>query len=270
MEKLIITVAPTGNVPTLAKAPHLPLSPAEIAEDIFLCYQGGAAITHIHARGEDGLPTTDPEIFGEIAERVKEKCDIIIQFSTGARAGEGAADRGSCIDKKPEMASLASGSSNFADSVNYNPPDLIKDLALRMNKLGVKPEIEVFDLSALDNAKCLVEKGLLQPPLHINLVLGVPGSIQGTPRNLFFLLENLPPGSTWTVTSIGKSHRQLSALAIILGGHVRTGLEDIMQLEKDQPVSNPQLVRRLAGIAKAYARGLATPDEARKILGLKK
>ena len=268
MEKLIITVAPTGNVPTIEKAPHVPLSPAQIAEDIFLCWQAGAAIAHIHARDKDGKPTADPEIFSEIAERVKEKCDIIIQFSTGARAGKSAAERGACIDHQPEMASLTTGSSNFADSVNYNPPELIKELALRMKKQGVKPEIEVFDLSALEYAKDLTGKGILESPLHINLVLGVPGSLAGTPRNLFFLLENLSPGSTWSVTSIGKFHVQLSALAIILGGHVRTGLEDVLELEKGQPISNFQLVNRLAGIAKAYGREIATPTEARKILGL--
>lgn len=269
MGKLIITVAPTGNVPTVEKVPSLPLSPAEIAEDIFSCYQAGAAIAHIHARGQDGLPTADPEIFSEIAERVKEKCDIIIQFSTGARAGKSAAERGACIDKNPEMASLTTGSSNFADSVNYNSPELIKELALRMKQQGVKPEIEVFDLSALEYANHLVKQGLLQAPLHINLVLGVPGSISGTPRNLFFLLENLPPASTWTVTSIGKSHNQLSALAIVLGGHVRTGLEDVIELEKGQPISNPQLVNRLTDIARVYDRDMATPKEARKLLGLK-
>ena len=268
MEKLIITVAPTGNVPTIDKTPHVPLSPAEIAEDIFLCWQAGAAIAHIHARDEDGKPTADPEVFSEVAKRVKEKCDIIIQFSTGARAGKNAAERGVCIDKKPEMASLTTGSSNFADSVNYNPPELIKELALRMKKQGVKPEIEVFDLSALEYAKDLTGKGILETPLHINLVLGVPGSLAGTPRNLFFLLENLPDASTWSVTSIGRTHAQLSALAIVLGGHVRTGLEDVIELEKGQPISNLQLVSRLVNIAMAYGREIATPNEARKLIGL--
>lgn len=269
MEKLIITVAPTGNVPTIDQTPHLPVSPAEIAEDIFSCWQAGASIAHIHARDADGKPTADPEIFSEIAKKVKAKCDIIIQFSTGARAGKSAAERGACIDHQPEMASLTTGSSNFADSVNYNPPELIKELALRMKKQGVKPEIEVFDLSALENAKYLTRKGILETPLHINLVLGVPGSLAGAPRNLFFLLENLPSASTWSLTSIGRSHAQLSALAIVLSGHVRTGLEDVMELEKGQPISNLQLVNRLANIARAYGREIATPTEARKILDLK-
>lgn len=268
MEKLIITVAPTGNVPTRKSDPSLPLTPDEIAEDVYRCYQAGAAIVHIHARDENGKPTADPQVFKVIMEKVKLKCDIVIQLSTGARAGKDAAERGACIDLKPEMASLATGSSNFARSVNYNPPGLIKDLAQRMAKNGVKPEIEIFDLSALEYAVFLTEKGLLKPPLHINLVLDVPGSLRGTARNLFFLVESLPAGCTWSVTSIGKSHRQLSALALILGGHVRTGIEDGPDLGDGKPVSNVELVERIARLASVYGRSLAAPAEARSILGL--
>ena len=268
MEKLIITVAPTGNVPTRVTSPFLPLTPDEIANDIYRCYQAGAAIAHIHARDRDGKPTADPQIFKSIMEKVKKRCDIIIQLSTGARAGRDAAERGACIDLKPDMASLTTGSSNFARSVNYNPPELIKELARRMLENRVKPEIEVFDLSALEYALYLSEKGLLKPPLHINLVLGVPGSLQGTPCNLFFLVDNLPEGCTWSVTSIGKSHRQLSALALVLGGHVRTGIEDGPVMGEDKPLSNIELVQRIADLAFSYGRELASPAEARSILSL--
>lgn len=268
MEKLIITVAPTGNVPDRKTSPALPVTPDEIAEDIYRCYRAGAAIAHIHARDENGKPTADPQVFKVIMEKVKQKCDIIIQFSTGARGGGGAEERGACIALKPEMASLATGSSNFARSVNYNPPDLIKDLIRRMLRYGVKPEIEAFDLSALEYASYLMKKGLLKAPLHVNLVLNVPGSLQGTPRNLFFLMESIPAGCTWSVTSIGKSHRQLSALALVLGGHVRTGIEDGHDLEAGKPATNAELVQRIAVLARAYERDLADPAEARSILGL--
>lgn len=268
MEKLIITVAPTGNVPTRDKSPYVPLTPDEIAEDVYLSYRAGAAVAHLHARDRNGLPTADPVVFEEIVARVRAKCDIIIQLSTGARAGKTAAERGACIDLGPEMASLTTGSSNFARSVNYNPPELIKELAGRMVEKGVKPEIEVFDLSALEYALFLVGKGLLKEPLHINLVLNVPGSLQGNPRNLFYLIESLPADCTWSVTSIGKSHRQLSALAIILGGHVRTGLEDLLWLEEGKLISNSELVARLADLASLYGRKTATPAEARKMLNL--
>lgn len=269
MDKVIITVAPTGNVPTRETCSDLPVTPAEIAEDVYRCYIAGASVAHIHARDKDGKPTADANAFKPIIDKIREKCDIIIQLSTGARAGKSAAERGACILLKPEMASLSTGSSNFSRTVNYNPPGLIKELAGRMFELGVKPEIEVFDISALEYAVYLAEKGLIKQPMHINLVFGVPGSMGGIPRNLFFLLESLPAGCTWSVTSIGKSHRQLSALAIVLGGHVRTGLEDLLELEQGCPVSNLQLVERVAALGRAYGREPATAAEARKILGLK-
>jgi 3-keto-5-aminohexanoate cleavage enzyme len=269
MDKVIITVAPTGNVPTRETCPNLPVTPAEIAEDVYRCYLAGASVAHIHARDEEGKPTADPGTFKPIIDKIREKCDVIIQLSTGARAGKNAAERGACILLEPEMASLSTGSSNFSRSVNYNPPGLIKELAERMAELSVKPEIEVFDISALEYALYLAEQGLLKQPLHINLVFGVPGSMSGLPRNLFFLVESLPANCTWSVTSIGKSHRQLSALALVLGGHVRTGLEDLLELEEGCPVSNLQLVERAAALARAYGREPATATEARLMLGLK-
>lgn len=268
MEKLIITVAPTGNVPTRQTNPHLPLTPDEIAADVFRCYQAGAAVVHLHARNEAGQPTADPEVFRQIVEKVRQKCDIIIQLSTGARAGKNAEERGACIELAPEMASLTTGSTNFSNSVNFNPPDMIMDLVRMLNQHGVKPEIEVFDLSALEYAGYLVKKKILKEPLHINLVLGVPGSMGGSARNLFFLVESLPENCTWCITAIGKAHRQLSALGLALGGHVRTGLEDLNELEAGKPVSNLQLVERVAALAKAYGRETANPSEARKIIGL--
>jgi 3-keto-5-aminohexanoate cleavage enzyme len=269
MDKVIITVAPTGNVPTRETCPSLPVTPAEIAEDVFRCYNAGASVAHIHARDKGGNPTADPSAFKPIIDKIREKCDIIIQLSTGARAGKNAAERGACILLKPEMASLSTGSSNFPRSVNYNPPGLIKELSGIMSEQGVKPEIEVFDISALETAVYLAEHGFIKEPMHINLVLGVPGSMSGIPRNLFFLLESLPDGCTWSITSVGKSHRQLSALGLVLGGHVRTGLEDLLELEEGHPVSNIGLVERVATLGRAYGREPATAAEARLMLGLK-
>ncbi len=268
-EKTIITVAPTGNIPTRDLNPNTPLTPKEIALDVYHCYLEGAAIAHIHARDEKGRPTTDPAVFREIIDRVREKCDIIIQTSTGARGGS-TEQRGDCIELRPEMASLSTGSSNFPSGVNYNPPDLIENLARRMRERAVKPELEIFDLSMIDNALYLLHKGLLKEPLHFNLVLNVPGSLKGTPRNLFMLKESLPPRCTWTVSAIGKSHKQLIALALILGGNVRVGIEDVLQLEIGRPVSNPELVQSAAKMAEMLDREIAEPTEARKILGLSK
>ena len=267
MEKMIITVAPTGNVPTKQNNPQVPITPDEIAEDIYQCYLAGASVAHIHARDGYGKPTTEPAVFKDIADRVKSKCNIIIQMSTGARGGT-PQERGACLELKPEMASLATCSSNFSSSVNYNPPDLIKSLAQKMLENSIKPEVEVFDTAALYFAEYLASEGLLKKPLHYNLVMNVPGSIKGSPKNLFFLLESLPDYCTWTVSGIGKSHQQITGLAIVLGGNVRVGIEDVIELEKGFPVSNILLVKRVVDLAKAYGRKIADANEARAILGL--
>lgn len=267
MEKVIITVAPTGSVPTRETNSHVPLTPDEIARDVYQCYCAGASVAHIHARSVEGKPTTDPEVFMGIFAKIRSLCDIVIQVSTGVRGG-GEEERLAPLGLKPEMASLATGSSNFARSVNYNPPQFVQRLAQIMLDHGIKPELEIFDFSMIDNALYLLDRGLLKPPLHFNLVLNVPGSLKGTPKNLFLLKEHLPSRCTWTVSAIGGSHRQLTALALVLGGHVRVGIEDVIELEKGTPVSNVELVTRVARLAETLGRSIATPAEARAILAL--
>ncbi len=267
--KTIITVAPTGNVPDKKMNPFTPVTPEEIAEDVYNCYLEGASVAHIHARNEKGGPTTDPVVFQEIMDRIRKKCDIIIQLSTGARGG-GLEDRGDCLRLKPEMASLTTGSSNFPGAVNYNPPGFIENLALKMHEFGVKPELEIFDLSMIETALYLFKKGLLKAPLHFNLVLNVPGSLKGSARNLFILKESLPAQCTWTVTAIGKSHKRLCALALILGGNVRVGLEDVLELKQGRAASNLELVKNVKAMAKMLDKEIASPAEARAILGIAK
>ena len=173
------------------------------------------------------------------------------------------------LDLDVEMASLTTGSSNFATSVNVNSPDLIEQLAVKMSEKNIKPEIEVFDAAMIRNAERLVRKGILKEPLHFNLVMGVPGSIPGTPKNLLFLVESLPENSTWTVSGIGWSQVPMLTMGIILGGHARTGLEDVLKYDEDTHASNEMLVKRVVRIAKELGREIATPDEARELLGLK-
>jgi 3-keto-5-aminohexanoate cleavage enzyme len=268
MNKIIITVAPTGNIATKKLNPNTPITPDEIAEDIYRCYQEGAAIAHIHARDENGEPTGSIEIFGEIMQKVKEKCDIIVQFSTGARGGKTYEERGACLDLKPEMASLATGSSNFASQVNSNPSDFIQYLAKKMLENNIKPEIEAFDVAMISNAEFLMEKGLLKKPVQFNLVMGVPGSITATPKNLFHMIELLPKENTWSVLGVGKDHLQIIGLGIVLGGNIRVGLEDVMEMSQGIPASNLDLVKRAVNLAKAYSRIPATPNDARKMLGI--
>lgn len=270
MEKLIITIAHTGNIPTKEMNPYTPITVDEIVKDIKKCASLGAAVAHIHVRDDKGLPTSSSKIFKEVLDGLdRDKVNIIRQLSTGARGGENSIEwRGQMLELNAQMASLATGSSNFPAGINANAPDLIEALATKMYKNGIIPEIEAFDLAMISNATRLMKKGILKNPLHFNLVMNVPGSIQGTPKNLMYMVDNLPEGSTWTVTAIGKSHVQLVTMAIALGGHVRTGLEDVVEYEKGVHASNAMLVERVSRIASAVGRKIATPKEAREILSL--
>lgn len=267
--KVIITVAPTGNVPTKKDNPNVPITAQEIADDILACYQLGASVAHIHARDENGHPTADKDTFIKIQKLVRDRCDIITQFSTGARGGEGKG-RGACLVGRPEMASLTTGSSNFRSRVNYNPPELIGYLAKKMYSNGIVPEIEIFDVSMINNALYLLQKGVLKKPLNFNLVLNVPGSIPGTPKNLLHMVELLPANCNFTVTGIGRMQTDLITMGILLGGNVRVGLEDtlVYSYKHNMPASNVMLVERIVKIIHTLDRDVATPDEARKTLGI--
>lgn len=270
-EKLIITVALTGNVPTKEMNPHTPITVEEIVEDIIKCREIGASVAHIHVRDEEGKPTCDRDKYKEILDELEKRgCDVITQLSTGARGGGNTFEwRGQMLDLNAEMASLSTGSSNFATQVNANSFELIEKLANKMYENNIKPEVEAFDLGMIDNAKYLVKKGVLKPPLHFNLVMNVRGSVSGTPRNLLHMVESLPEGSTFTVSGIGASQVPMLTMAILLGGHTRTGLEDTILYDKGILATNPMLVERVVRIARELGREIATPDEARRILNLK-
>ena len=270
--KVIITIAPTGNVPTREMTPNVPVTPQEIADQVYACWQEGAAVAHIHARDEKTLPTSNVEVYREIMSclAAKQDCDIIVQLSTGGRAGNSSAERGQMLCLAPEMASLATGSSNFPAKANLNDPDTITCLNEEMVKYNVKPEIEVFDSAMLHNALHLAKKGALTVPLQINFVLGVPGSLPATPKNLFYLYECLPAECTWMVTAIGRQQVELATMALALGGNVRVGLEDniFYDYEKKTLATNVDLVRRIRDIALAMGLEIATAQEARKMLNL--
>ena len=269
MEKFILTVAPTGNVPTREMNANVPLTPEEIGLTAGNVYNKGASIIHIHARDKQFKPTTNPEVFQKITGEINKHCpDLIIQYSTGARGGNTAQERSLPLSLSPEMASLSTGSSNFYDRVNFNPPELIEFLAKTMQEKGIKPELEIFDTSMIHNALFYLEKGILTSPLHFNLVVNVPGSIKGSPKNLLFLTENLPPDCTFSVTAIGKAHLYMLTLALVLGGHVRVGLEDTLFLHDGTPASNESLVEQILQVAHSLGKEPASPSEARKILTL--
>ncbi|OQY51178.1 MAG: 3-keto-5-aminohexanoate cleavage protein [Desulfobacteraceae bacterium 4572_87] len=271
MKKLIITVAPTGSLPTKKQNPHVPITPSEIIETGIRCESAGASIIHVHARNlEDESPSTDYHLFEEIYNGLKEKTNLIIQISTGGRAGMTYEARCERLRLRPEMASLTTGSVNFPTSVYENSPDLIQALAWDMMKYDTKPEMEVFDLGMINNAVLLAEKGLAASPLHFDFVMGLKGAMPATVENLVFLKNTIPRGATWTVAGVGPAQLSMGAHAILMGGHVRVGLEDNIYYQKGQLAKNEELVDRMVRLSKELGRAVATPDDARDVLNLGK
>lgn len=270
MEPLIITVAPIGAEVTRDQNPNVPLTPEEIAEECYRAWNEGATLAHIHARDENGGPTQDRAWYEKIIERVKAKTDMIIQVSTGGAVGMTVDERIQPVFLKPEMATLTCGTVNFGQGVFMNSPNDMEYFAKTIRDLGVKPELEIFDVGMIENAKRLALKKLIDLPGHFDFVMGVPGGISGDPKNLMHLLSLIPEGSTWSVAGIGRWELPLGVMSIILGGHVRVGFEDNIYYSRGVLAkSNAELVARIARVSKELGRPLANAKEARKILGLK-
>lgn len=268
----IITVAITGAVPRKADTPAVPVTPSEQVESTHEAYEAGAALVHIHVRNADESPGSDPERFAQVQEGVRKHCPgMIIQFSTGGR-GRTQEERGRALYLKPDMASLATGSVNFATQIYENPPQLAEKLASTMLEHNIKPEVEVFDLAMLYNAKNLMERGLLRAPVHVQWVLGVPNALPARRQVIEFLigeLEDILPGSTWSAAGVGRYQLEVNRWTLELGGHPRTGLEDNIKFDKTRLArSNAQLVARVAKMSAEFDRRPAPPAEARAILGL--
>ncbi len=251
--------------------PALPVTPEQIAGDVEACARAGASLFHIHARDERELPCLDIEVYKSIARQVKKVCpDVILQLSTGARAGKEWEDRACPVRLLPEMGSFTTGSNNLPGIIYENSPKFIEFLAGVFKQTGVTPEIEIFEAGMISNALFLLKKGYLSAPLHFNFVLGAPGAMPGSVRNLCFLCDSIPADATWTVSGIGKSEIPLAAAAIAMGGHVRVGLEDNLFMPDGSKASNMKLVETVVSIADKVGRDIASPDEARQILNLEK
>ena len=268
----IITVAITGAIPRKADTPAVPVTPSEQIESTHEAYDAGATVAHIHVRNPDESPSSDPELFARVQEGIVKHCPkMIVQFSTGGR-GRSQNERGRMLYLKPEMASLATGSVNFAKQIYENPPQLVEELAKSMLEYNVKPEIEVFDVAMLYNAKNLADRGLLKRPCQVQFVLGIPNALPVRRQLLEFLiaeLKDVMPDATWSAAGIGRHQMEVNQWCLELGGHVRTGLEDNIKFDKDRLArSNAELVARVAGMCAKYGRQAATPAEARKILQL--
>ena len=270
MQKLIITAALTGAEVTREQQPALPVTPQEIAIAAEECVRAGASIVHLHARQADGMPTQDRETYRQIIAAIRERCDVIVQVSTGGAVGMTSAERLAPVTLAPEMATLSMGTVNFGDDVFMNHPADMETFLHAIQAHGVKPEFEIFDTGMITTLNRWLKRGLLQGPQHVDFVLGIPGGMAGTPQALMYMVEQLPPDATWTVAGIGSAQLPLGTLAILLGGHVRVGFEDNVYYRRGELASsNAQLVSRIARISQELNRPVATPAQARAILGLK-
>lgn len=268
----IITGAITGAIPRKVDTPAVPVTPSEQIESTHEAFEAGASVVHIHVRNPDESPSSDPMLFAQVQAGVSKHCPgMIIQFSTGGRGRE-QSERGKMLCLAPDMASLATGSVNFPNQIYENSPQLVEELARTMLAHNVKPEIEVFDLAMLYNAKVLADRGLLRRPCHVQFVMGIPNALPARRKLLEFLvseLKELMSDATWAATGIGRHQLEVNEWCLALGGHVRTGLEDNIKFDRTRLArSNAELVSRLAGMCAAYARYPATSEEARRILQL--
>jgi 3-keto-5-aminohexanoate cleavage enzyme len=268
MDPLIITCAPVGAEITPEQTPHLPYTPQLLGETARAVREAGASILHVHCRNDDGTNTHSVERFGQAYRAIRAQSDLIVQFSTGGAIGMTPEERGAVLELRPEMATLTCGSVNFGDDIFENSFPIMRGLLKKMNEFGVRPELEIFDKGHLANARRLAKERLLLFPQHVDFVLGVPGGLEATVQNLCDLVDDLPEGCTWSVAGIGKRQLPMAMAAIAMGGHVRVGLEDNLFYSHGRLAKNEELVARVARLAAEAGRTIATPDRARKVLGL--
>ncbi len=272
MDKLIITCAISGAETTKAHNPHVPYTVEEMAAEAHAAWQAGAAIIHLHVRHEDGTPTQDKERFREVIKAIRARCDdVIIQPSTGGAVGMDRDTRLQPTGLPIEMATLDCGTLNFGgDDIFVNTENDIKYFAQVMKERNIFPELECFEKGHVDLVLRLYRQGFIHAPLHFSFVLGVHGGMTGEARDFHFLRESIPEDATYGVVGIGKYEFPLAELAIKHGGHVRVGLEDNIYLEKGVLArGNRELVEKVVDMAKRHGRPIATPKEARRILGMK-
>jgi 3-keto-5-aminohexanoate cleavage enzyme len=275
-DPLIINLAPTGMVPTKATAPHVPLSVDEVLEDVVRCRDLGASVVHLHARDESGAPSHRAELFEPLVAGVREiDPELVVCVTCSGRHVSSLDDRAEVLDltgsAKPDMASLTLGSNNFLAEPSVNPPDVIRGLAQRMSDRDIVPELETFEPGMLAFGARLASEGLLPERCYVNVLLGNLGTSRLSPASLSAFLAELPEGWAWGLAGLGRFQLDANAMAIAAGGHVRVGLEDNVWFDRERtvPASNPMLVQRVAELAELLERPLASPAEARGLLGLR-
>ncbi|MBQ7446976.1 MAG: 3-keto-5-aminohexanoate cleavage protein [Eubacterium sp.] len=279
-KKTIITAAVTGAWPKKENNPNVPMTPEEICEDVYDCWQAGAAIAHLHMRDDDGNGIMDPVRFKKTWDLLKERhpdCDIIINMTTSGDIHADDEIRVAHVKElKPEMASYDCGSMNWLNSGLFiNSPKFLEDCGYLFQELGVKPEIEAFDPGMIGNAAYYLKKGVLVGPQHFQFCMGCANGIAGTMKNLVFMKETMESlcgkDNTWSCFGVGHSAMEMMYGAVALGGGIRVGMEDNVMYGRGQLAdSNRQFVERAVRVIREYGNEPATPDEAREMLGLKK
>ncbi|MDA8784478.1 3-keto-5-aminohexanoate cleavage protein [Planktomarina temperata] len=269
----ILCCAITGSVPTKAANPAVPISISEQVESSLAAVEAGASIIHAHVRNADETPSSDPEKFARLQEELRRHSpDVIIQFSTGGRSGAGQ-ERGGMLPLRPDMASLSVGSNNFPTRVYENPPDLVAWLASEMQKYEVVPEVEGFDLSHILQALRLHDEGKLFGKLYVQFVMGVKNAMPADRAVFDFYVAQMQaraPQAEWCAAGIGPNQLVVNEWAIAAGGHTRAGLEDNVRLDRSTLApSNAALIARAAELCTRYERPVASPAQAREILGLR-
>ncbi len=278
-DKRIITVAVTGAWPTRKDNSNLPVTPQEIADDVYSCWQAGAAVAHIHVREDDGTPSMRFERYQETVAliRAKKDCDICLNItSSGGTLGSGTTEEDDetrirpIRELRPELCSFDCGTMNWQyRTIFENHPRFLERLGRTVQEVQVKPELEIFDIGMLYAAEHYMGRGILKAPCHFQFILGAPGGVAATVEDLLTLKQRLPPGSTWAASGIGKGHVPIMLATIALGGHLRVGMEDNVFYHRGIPAaSNAQLVERAVRLLGEAGLQAASPDDARRILGI--
>ena len=270
---MIINVALTGAVPRKADNPLVPTTPAEIAADVLACAAEGATVFHLHMRDEDEAPVHRVDLYEETLAAIRaERPDLVLCVTTSSRVGSDPAERMRGMEVaarlRPEFASLSLGSFNFPTTVSVNPPDQIRALLRRMNDLGIRPEFEVFEAGMVNTLWALMDEGLVDGTPVVNILLGSLGSAPAFVSELAHIVERLPPGTHWAAAGIGVFQRPMTIAAAVMGGNVRTGLEDNPGRKGGAPWSNADAVRLAVRAAELAGRDVATPEQVRTRLGL--
>jgi 3-keto-5-aminohexanoate cleavage enzyme len=278
MDKVIITAAVTGSRPTKEMCAGVPYTPAEIADAAVECWQAGAAIAHIHVRDpETGAPSSDIHLFQEVLDRIRSRCDMLVNLTTSGLNITGA-DEDEIIERRlepaslrPDICSLDIGSLNFQDRTFVNSPRFGEVAARRMRESGVKPEIEVFDVGHIDQARHWIEEGLIADPPYFQICMGVRWGIPASPENLIFMQSKIPAGCPWSVLGVGRHQLPMITLGVLLGGHVRVGFEDNLYRRKGELAkNNAEMVEMAVDVVRVLQREPATPAEARAALGIER